>query len=102
MNYWNKNAGLDSDDFYELSLEHKKKIIRLLACVMESAYRRGVQQTLVLKKIGRIDEWIIKNPSSYRYDKSLSASIGLDGFTTKAIERLEMEHSLREMCLYIK
>ncbi len=101
MVYWDKNAGLYNFDFSDLDLKYKKKIRRLLACVMESAYRRGIQQTLVLKDKNVIDDWIIEEPHNYRYNKSLSRSIGLDGFTTSSIERLEMEHSLFEMGLSI-
>lgn len=101
-NYWTKNAGLDIHDFINLDKKTKKKLIRLLACVMESAYRRAVQQTLTLNNEDRIDEWIRNKPEDYRYEKSLSKSIGLDGFTTNSIDRLNMEHNLSSLGLFLE
>ncbi|HEY3526787.1 MAG TPA: hypothetical protein VGK47_11355 [Nitrososphaeraceae archaeon] len=89
--------GLKEHEFCTLNPERKQKLVRLMARIMERAYRRGVQQTLALKEKGTIDEWIIDNPHSYRYDKSLAISIGLDGFTSSSIERLFMEEKLQDI-----
>ena len=59
---------------------------------MEKAYRRGVQQTLCLSEEGKIPDWILKDDGySYRYEKPLGTSTGLDGFVTTSRERLEIE-----------
>jgi hypothetical protein len=93
--YWNKgNAGLDILFFSKFSESERKKILRLCAVVMESAYRRGVQQALHLNDNGGIDDWILKDVHKYRYGKSLSRSIGLDGYETSSIERLKREHDI--------
>jgi hypothetical protein len=91
--------GLTLGEFSDLDKEKKKKLIRLIARIMERAYRRGVQQTLVLAEKDAIDEWIFENTHNYRYGKSLDVSIGLDGFTTSSVERLMMEENLENIGL---
>lgn len=91
--------GLHIQEFSHLVEGDKKKLLRLMARIMERAYRRGVQQTLYLAEKGLIDEDIIDEPHSYRYGRSLDQSIGLDGFITSSIERLLMEENLENLGL---
>ena len=91
--------GLKFDEYSQLPDEIKRKLVRLMACIMENAYRRGVQQTLVLLEKKAIDEWILETPHEYRYGKSLMVSIGLDGYTTTSLERLECEVNLHQIGL---
>ena len=89
--------GLSLSEFSHLSDTDKKKLIRLMARIMERAYRRGVHQTLHLFQNNRIDDWILRNPHMYRYSKNLDKSIGLDGFITCSIDRLMMEEHLENI-----
>lgn len=81
-------------EFSKLTPDIKKKLLKLISRIMERSYRRGVQQALHMKDEGIIDSWILDDPHKFRYGKSISVSIGLDGFTTPALERLEMEEHL--------
>ena len=86
--------GLKIDHFDHLHDDDKKKLVILMARIMERAYRRGVQQTLHMLDKDQIDQWIIDSTHKFRYGKRLDASIGLDGFTTSSIDRLMMEENL--------
>jgi len=95
----------ESFDKYDFILEissklnktEKTKLLKLISQSSESSYRRGVQQTLCAVKKGWIDDWIVKDDAtSYRFDRSLKTSIGLDGFQTSSKERLLSEsHEFR-------
>jgi len=86
--------GLQYNEFKDLSDNTKKKLKKLISRIMERAYRRGVQQALVLNENNAIDEWIKNDLHKFRYGKSLQKSIGLDGFVTTSQERLDIEESL--------
>lgn len=90
-------VNLKREDFEGINEKTKKKLILLISRIMERAYRRGVQQTLVMDGIGQIKPWIKYDPYSYRYEKSLAISIGLDDFITTSIDRLFMEEPLHEL-----
>tara|TARA_R110000868_G_scaffold136519_4_gene349519 strand:- start:4013 stop:4315 length:303 start_codon:yes stop_codon:yes gene_type:complete len=95
--YGNSKMGLKFDEFAHFSEEEKQKLLRLMSRIMERSYRRGVQQTLHMKDRNIIEEWILDNPYSYRYEKSLEISIGLDGYTTASLERLMIEENLHNI-----
>jgi hypothetical protein len=50
-----------------------------------------------LSKEDKIDEWIMHDSFTYRYEKSLDVSIGLDGYTTSSLERLMIEEHLENV-----
>ena len=85
---------LQDGDFEGLTEEQKLRMKRWMARIMERAYRRGVQQAIFMKEKGLVDEWILENLHDYRYGKSIDVSVGLDGFTTSSIDRLEIEEDL--------
>lgn len=82
--------GLEYGEFKNLPESTKKKIVKMMARVMERAYRRGVQQAIVMNA-GELNRDMYK----WRYGVSLNKSIGIDGYKTTSVERLEMEEPLK-------
>jgi len=84
-------GGLKYREFGSLDTRTKKKLIKLMARISESSYRRGFQH-------GTLGIHII-DPVTLRFDRSLDKSPYTDtkgGHTSK--ERLEMEyHVLRQL-----
>ena len=79
----------------KLSTAEKKRLKKLFAIVMEKAYRRAVQQTLHFVKCdNRILPSILNDCGcSYRYERPLDKSPGIDGFNRlSSEERLGAEH----------
>ncbi len=91
--------GLKMYEFSSLDEELKLKLKGVMARIMERAYRRGVQQTITLYEDDRILPNILNNLHDYRYNENPDISIGLDGFKTSSLERLEMEESLNQVGL---
>lgn len=89
--------GLHPDEFNHLSQEDLIKLNRLIARIMERAYRRGVQQAIVLNKHKCIDRKILDDLAAWRYENDLDISFGLDGFKSSSIKRLNMEENLHEL-----
>lgn len=85
--------GLRMWEFNDIDPEKKKKLLRLMARIMEKSYRRGVQQALHLERKGALANlYSEKALSDYRYEKDLDKSIGIDGFNSSSLERLWIEN----------
>jgi hypothetical protein len=82
-------AGLSFDEFRELDVKTRRKLVRLLARVSEASYRRGVQQGVHFAKQNRP----IRDPFKMRYEQSLDNSPYYDSPSGggTAIERLFAE-----------
>ena len=99
--WWDSSIyGFKVLELLDLDQNLQNKLMRMIARIMERAYRRGVQQAITLYKNGNIPDEIISNLHDWRYDNNLDISPGLHrGFQTTSLERLEMEESLIEIGL---
>lgn len=86
--------GLKEFEFSDLPDKQKIKLKRLMARIMERAYRRGVQQAITLYQDGHIPDSILNDLYSWRYGNDLDESIGIDYYKTTSVERLDMEEQL--------
>jgi hypothetical protein len=83
--------------FTELSTENQRRLLRLISRIAEQSYRRGAQQAMVMGENENIEEWILSDEAySWRFEKTLDRSIGLDGYTTPSLERLLIEEPALE------
>ena len=87
--------GLRLGEFEELTPATKKKLVRMMARIMERAYRRGVQHGAEFE----MDPKFRSNLHKWRYLRSLDKSPGILGGTTPSLERLEIEESTRDVGL---
>lgn len=94
FSYTSSIYGLKDGEFSDLPQKIKNKLLRLMARIMERAYRRGVQQAMEMEPTVEIGDL-----HAYRYENSLDDSLGLDGFRSSSLERLAMEESLDEVGL---
>lgn len=92
--------GLKFHEFDDIPKRQKKKLVRLMARLMEKSYKRGVQQGVHFERLDAEfpniadDEALYK----YRYERNLDKSPGIDGFKSTSKERLFMEEGcLREV-----
>ena len=93
--------GLKYGQFDHLEKKDKMKLVRLIARISERAYRRGVQQALYMKKLGRISEDVSNHLYEYRYEYNLDGSPGIDGFYTSSLYRLSCEENLQNIGLSV-
>lgn len=91
--------GFKHGEFEHLAVKDKKKLLKLMARIMERAYRRGVQQALFMYEKHLIDKKLICafGLHAWRYNISLDKSVGIDKFTTSSLERLFIEEPLDEI-----
>ncbi len=87
--------GCSYGEFDNLSKSLKRKLIKIMARIMEKSYRRGVHQALYMQRncperLSRVDTE--KKLQEWRYDICLDKSIGIDGFLSTSKARLHMEH----------
>lgn len=84
-------------EFDSIDPNMKRRLVELMARIMERAYRRGVQQALVMNEGNQILPYILNDLYSYRYEIDLDFSPGLDGYKTTSKERLFMEEKLENL-----
>lgn len=90
----------DFGEFEDLSIDKKQKLLKMIARIMERAYRRGVQQGISMYVDGRCK--LQKDDlATWRYFTDLDKSDGIaPGYSTTSLERLSMEEDcLREVGL---
>ncbi len=85
--------GLHMQEFENIEEDKRKKLIRLMARIMESSYRRGAQQSLYMERNGGTPTLCSERELyEYRYDPDIDTSVGITGFTSSSIDRLFTEY----------
>ena len=90
--------GLKMDEF-SFDKETQEKLLRLMARIMERAYRRGVQQAITLYPDGILPE-ILEDLECWRYENDLDKCPGLRGDRDSSLWRLQCEESLDQIGFY--
>ena len=84
--------GLKLAEFSDLPQQTRRKITRMMARVMERAYRRGAQHGVAAN---HDEHWF----ADWRLNGDIDKSIGIDGYNSTSTHRLEMEEPIQAVGL---